>query len=85
MLDRCFSARASSVRAHKKPTSDQHPNEKLNQQGFETHVNYVFLWLWISAVSRESYSTAELTLMWMYVVLYIEAAAPELQLKECAL
>ncbi len=29
---------------------------------------------------RESNSTAELTLMWMYVALYIEAEAPELYL-----
>ncbi len=60
-------------------------NENLNQQGFKTHANYVLLWLRISAVSRESNSTAVLTLMWMYVALYIEAEAPELQLKECAL
>ncbi len=52
-------------------------NEKFNWQGFKTHVNYVRLW-WISAVSRESNSTAELTLMWMYVALYIETEDPEL-------
>ncbi len=49
------------------------------------HANYVLLWLQISAVSRESNSTAELTLMWMYVALYIKAEVPELQLIECAL
>ncbi len=52
-------------------------NEKFNWQGFKTHVNDVRLW-WISAVSRESNSTAELTLMWMYVALYIETEDPEL-------
>ncbi len=51
-------------------------NEKLKQQGFKTHAN-VLLWLQISAVFRESNSTAELTDV-MYVALYIEAEAPEL-------
>ncbi len=46
------------------------------------HANYVILWLQISAVFCESNSTAELTLMWMYVALYIEAEVPELQLIE---
>ncbi len=85
LLDRLFSVRASGVQAQKKPTSDQRANEKLNRQGFETHANDVLLWLQISAVSRESNSTTELTLMWMYVALNIEAEAPELQLIECAL
>ncbi len=39
------------------------------------HGNNVLLWLRIKVVSRESNSTAELTLMWMYVALYIEALA----------
>ncbi len=65
-------------RAQKNHTSDQRANEKLNWQGFKTHVNDVPLWLRISAVSRESNSTAELTLMWMHVVLYIETEEPEL-------
>ncbi len=75
---RRFSAHASGVRAQKKHTSDQRTNEKFNWQGFKTHVNYTLLWLRISTVSRESNSTAELTLMWMYVALYIEAEVPEL-------
>ncbi len=36
----------------------------------KAHANNVLLWLQISAVSYESNSTAELTLMWMYVALY---------------
>ncbi len=65
LLDRRFSARASGVRAQKKCTSDQPANENLNRQGLKTHVNYVtlLLGLRISTVSRESNSTAELTLM----------------------
>ncbi len=55
--------RASGVRVQKKCTSDQRANEKLNWQGFKTDVNYVLLGLRISTVSRESNSTAELTLM----------------------
>ncbi len=39
----------------------------------------------ISAVFRESNSTAELTLMWMYVALYSMTEAPELQLIEYTL
>ncbi len=46
------------------------------------HGNNVLLWLRIKVVSRESNSTAELTLMWLYVALYIEALAPELQLQK---
>ncbi len=46
------------------------------------HGNNVLLWLRIKVVSRESNSTAELTLIWMYVALYIEALAPELQLQK---
>ncbi len=34
------------------------------------HANYVLLWLRISAVVCECNSTAELTMMWMHVVLY---------------
>ncbi len=51
-------------------SSEQRVNEKFNRQGFNTHANDVLLWLWISAVPRESNSTAELTLIWMYVALY---------------
>ncbi len=47
----------------KKCTSDQRANEKFNWQGLKTHVNYVLLGLRMSTVSRESNSTAELTLM----------------------
>ncbi len=85
LLDRLFSSRASGARAQTKRTSDQRVNEKLNRQGFKTHANNVLLWLWISAVFRECNSTAELTLNGCGVVQYIQTAAPELQLKECAL
>ncbi len=60
-------------------------NEMLNRQGFKTHATYVILWLRISAMFCESNFTAELTLMWMYVALYIVAEAPERQLIEGAL
>ncbi len=82
LVDRRFSARASGVQSQKKPTSDQLANEKFNWQGFKTLTNNVLLSLRISTVSRESNSTVELTLMWMYVALYIETEAPELQLKK---
>ncbi len=36
LLDRLFSARASSVRAQKKRTSDQRVDENFNQQDFKT-------------------------------------------------
>ncbi len=42
----------------------------FNRQGFKAHANNVLLWLWISEVSHESNSTAELKLMWMYFALY---------------
>ncbi len=82
LLDRLFSACASGVRAQKKRASDQRVNKTFDRQGFKTQANNVLLWLRVSAVSRESNSTAELTLC---IYMYIDTAAPELQLNECAL
>ncbi len=56
--------------SEKKRMSDHRVNETFNRQGFKADANNILLWLWISAVSRESNSTTELTLMWMYVALY---------------
>ncbi len=58
---------ASGVRTQRKRTSEQHVNETFNGNALK-HANNVLLWLRISAVSRESNSTAVLTLMCMYVV-----------------
>ncbi len=59
---------ASGVRTQRMRTSEQHANETFNGQALK-HANNVLLWLLISVVSRESNSTAVLTLMCMYVVL----------------
>ncbi len=68
LFDRLFRVQASGVRTQRKHTSEQHVNETFNGKALK-HANNVLLWLRISVVSRESNSTAELTLMWMYVVL----------------
>ncbi len=52
-----------------KRTSEQRVNETLNGKALK-HAYNALLWLWISVVSRESNSTAELTLMWMYAAFY---------------
>ncbi len=66
-----FSARAPRTR-----TSDQREYETFDRQGFKAHANNALLWLRVSAVSCESYSTAE----WMHVGLYsIYDGVPELQ------
>ncbi len=68
LFDRLFLECSSGVRAHKKRTSEQRVSKTFNVKALK-HVNNVLLWLRISAVSRENYSTAELTVMWMYVAL----------------
>ncbi len=61
--------RASNVPTLGKRTSELHAYEMFNQQDFKA--NNVLLWLWIPAVSCESSSTAEITLMmWIYFALY---------------
>ncbi len=50
LVEKSGASRASGVRAQKKCTSDQRANEKLNWQGFKTHVNYALLGLRISTV-----------------------------------
>ncbi len=62
LFDR-VSVHASDVHGKKKRTSDQDANETFDQQGFKAHANNVLLRSLISTVSRESNSTAELTLM----------------------
>ncbi len=68
LFDGLFRVHASGVRTQRKHTSEQHVNETFNGKALK-HANNVLLWLRISVVSRESNSTAELTLMCMYVVL----------------
>ncbi len=68
MLDRLQSD--SGVQAQKKSAGQNRTwMKRLNSKALK-QANNVLLWLWISAVSRDNNSTAELTLMWMYVALY---------------
>ncbi len=59
-------------------------NEKLKQQGFKTHANDVLLWLQISAVFRESNSTADLTDVHVCGVVYWGRGARTVADRMCA-